>query len=154
MQGAFGHADDGPRVWIKIRNSRFGRKKHWLVCPTSKTMSPWTQDKPTGSCLSLTQPQPTKATCHRVQGRPRRRALLLLFHIWMLEENSPCSWLILVHSHFTRHQNLKTHSGSERLTMKIGLWLIHCNEKTWPLQKLVRKKELWGALLILQLPFP
>lgn len=87
------------------------------------------------------------------QGARTAKKACMAFIISLLDVGGKLSvFLILVHPHFTRHQNLKTHNGSERLTMKIGLRLIHCNGKTRLLQNLVRKIERWEALLILQLP--
>ena len=91
---------------------------------------------------------------HSGPGLPRRDKLILFFHIWMLEENFPRSWLILGHSHFIRHQNLKTHNGKGRLTTKIGLWLIHCQVKTEHTHNLVKKKEKKKSTAVSSISMP
>ena len=99
---------------------------HWVSCLTqSVTAHKGNLWKPGGSGL----------------GQPRRDKLLLFFHIWMLEENFPRSCLILVHLRFIRHQNVKTHSGSGRLTTKLAYDWFTAMWKQNTFKNLLRKKK-------------
>lgn len=126
---------DDPAFSIKIKKSSFGGKKHWGFNLTLPLQTQWVLELDTNSLghMSLSQSQPTKATCGNWllrAGTGQSDKLLLFVHIWILEESFPRSWLILVniHSSGSKCKNLKWEWNIEN--KKIGLWLICCNVKT------------------------